>query len=70
MNNVNPNQQADIICPCSGTRKEKIIQLIDNGMDNLQDISAATGVCSGCGSCDVLVMELIRDNIVTSPQKQ
>ncbi len=62
MSNVNPNQPAEVICPCSGTTKEKIQQLIDKGSDSLEAISAATGACSGCGSCDVLVMEILAEN--------
>lgn len=52
-------QQQEVICDCSGTTKEKIKQLIDNGYDTVDKISSATGAVSGCGSCDILVMELL-----------
>lgn len=57
MNNNNPED--DIICTCTGTTKEKIEQLIANGADNIDKISSATGANTGCGSCDVLIQELL-----------
>ena len=60
MNNNNPDkQEEDIICTCTGTKKEKIKQLIANGADSLDKISSATGANTGCGSCDVLILELL-----------
>ncbi|NOR71570.1 MAG: (2Fe-2S)-binding protein [Methylomarinum sp.] len=59
MNNTNQDQQKDIICPCSGTTTTKIKQLIDKGVDK---ISSATGACTGCGSCDASVIELIAEH--------
>lgn len=55
----NNNQEDDIICTCTGTTKEKIEQLIANGADNIDKISSATGANTGCGSCDVLIQELL-----------
>ncbi|MCF6250362.1 MAG: (2Fe-2S)-binding protein [Methylococcaceae bacterium] len=54
-----PNTQEQIICTCTGTTKEKIEQLIDKGADNLNKISSATGACTGCGSCNILILELL-----------
>jgi len=60
MNNNTPDkQEEEIICTCTGTTKEKIQQLIDNGADNIDKISSATGANTGCGSCDVLIQELL-----------
>lgn len=59
---MNSPDQADVdqvICDCSGTTKFKIEHLIDNGKDNLNAISRATGAASGCGSCDILIMEIL-----------
>ena len=55
----NNNQEDYIICTCTGTTKEKIEQLIANGADNIDKISSATGANTGCGSCDVLIQELL-----------
>ena len=52
-----------IICDCTGTTYKKVQQLIDDGADSLETISDATGVCTGCASCDILVMELLDDNL-------
>ena len=60
MNNNNPDKQEEnIICSCSGTTKEKVKKLIENGADDLDKISSATGGGTGCGSCDVLIQELL-----------
>ena len=57
--------QEDIICDCSGTTKTKIHQLIANGKNTIEQISAATGAITGCGSCDVLIEEIIAETDIT-----
>ncbi|MFW5450872.1 MAG: (2Fe-2S)-binding protein [Methylophagaceae bacterium] len=59
MDTPEPADTDQIICDCSGTTKSKIEQLIDDGKDNLDLISRATGAVSGCGSCDILIMEIL-----------
>ena len=60
MNTNSPDtQEEDIICTCTGTTKEKVKQLIANGADTIDKISSATGANTGCGSCDVLILELL-----------
>ena len=59
MNNNTPDKEEDILCTCTGTTKEKVQQLIANGADTLDKISSATGANTGCGSCDVLILELL-----------
>lgn len=54
-----PDKQEKVICTCTGTTEEKIKQLIDKGADSLDKISSATGANTGCGSCDVLIIELL-----------
>jgi len=54
-----PTTREDIICDCTGTTREKVQQLIDDGADSLDAISDATGACTGCASCDILVMEML-----------
>ncbi|NQY26282.1 MAG: (2Fe-2S)-binding protein [Piscirickettsiaceae bacterium] len=49
----------DIICDCTGTTYKKVQQLIDDGATTLDEISDATGVCTGCGACDILVLEML-----------
>ncbi len=53
------NQQQEVICDCSGTTKNKVKELIENGYDSIDKISRATGAVSGCGSCDILILELL-----------
>ncbi|MCK5354667.1 MAG: (2Fe-2S)-binding protein [Methyloprofundus sp.] len=54
-----PDKQDTVICTCTGTTKEKIEELIEKGADNLDKISSATGANTGCGSCDILIVELL-----------
>ncbi|TAK61064.1 (2Fe-2S)-binding protein [Methylobacter sp.] len=63
MNDITPDKTTNVICHCSGTTKEQIMGLINNGIDNLDGISRMTGACSGCGACDVLILELLAENI-------
>jgi NAD(P)H-nitrite reductase large subunit len=63
MNHITPDKKTDVICHCSGTTKGQIKELIHSGIDNLDGISRMTGACSGCGACDVSVLELLAENI-------
>jgi NAD(P)H-nitrite reductase large subunit len=49
----------DVICFCTGTTKQKVIQLIANGATDIAKISSATGAVTGCAGCDVSIMELL-----------
>ena len=60
MNDVVLNK-LNIICHCSGTTQEKIKALIDNGITDLDSLSRRTGVCSGCGAYENLILQLIAD---------
>jgi bacterioferritin-associated ferredoxin len=59
MNKINPDKKNDVICTCSGTTKRQIKALVDKGADNLEQISMNTGACSGCGACDITILELL-----------
>ncbi len=61
MNDINQEQENEIICDCTGTRKEKILSLIAKGAD-LDKIASATGASTGCGSCDVDISNLIAEH--------
>lgn len=56
------NEKKDIICVCTGTTMQKIVQLIKNGASDLDSIASATGATTGCASCDVSIMELIDEH--------
>jgi len=57
--NNTPDKQETVICTCTGTTKEKIEKLIEEGADSLDKIASATGANTGCGSCDILIEELL-----------
>lgn len=65
MNTENENnpqeQQNEVICDCTGTTKEKVLSLIKQKAD-LDKISSATGATTGCGSCDVDIVNLIDEH--------
>jgi bacterioferritin-associated ferredoxin len=61
MNDITPDKKQDVVCHCSGTTKRQIKELINNGADTLDEISRMTGACSGCGACDVSVLELLAE---------
>jgi bacterioferritin-associated ferredoxin len=59
--NVRPDKNKDVICHCSGTTKEKIKELVANNIADLDGISRKTGACSGCGACEISILELIAE---------
>ena len=60
MASTQSNTSSDkLICDCTGTTSQKIQQLIDDGADTLDQIARATGASTGCGACDILVMEML-----------
>lgn len=61
MNATDQAEQDEIICDCTGTTKGKVLSLIEQNAD-LDKISSATGACTGCGSCDVEIMNLIAEH--------
>ena len=60
MNDNQSDKKKDIICRCSGTTTRQIKKHIDNGVDDLESLSNATGACSGCGACDTDILALIQ----------
>lgn len=52
-------EKKDVICFCTGTTKQKVIQLIEDGATDIAKISSATGAVTGCASCDVSIQELL-----------
>ena len=60
MNEINQDNKKEIICSCTGTSKDKIEELIDKGIDNVDKIASATGATTGCGACDVTILEILR----------
>ncbi len=41
----------EVICPCSGTTRGKVISLFQQGLD-ADAVSRRTGALSGCGGCE------------------
>ncbi len=64
MNSNDQEKQSLIICGCTGTTQDKILSLIAQGFD-LDKISSATGATTGCGSCDVAIMDLLYEHTKT-----
>lgn len=52
-----------LICTCFGVTEETIVDLIENKyMRDISEISAACSAALGCGSCQMLIRELIDSN--------
>ncbi|BBL70915.1 hypothetical protein MoryE10_15210 [Methylogaea oryzae] len=50
-----------MLCPCSGTRKSKILALYQQGVTDLESISLRTGACSGCGGCEADMLAFLAE---------
>lgn len=60
MNTKNANPADEIMCECSGTTREKIQNLFEQGMD-IDAISSWTGAISGCGGCEWDIAQFLND---------
>ncbi len=49
----------DIFCTCSGTTTAKVAELVKRGIESPERIASITGANTGCGSCDVVLTDLI-----------
>lgn len=65
---MNSEDHEEVICACSGTTRGKVLQLIEDGVDNMDRISRITGACSGCGSCDYDINEMLTE--AQAPQRE
>lgn len=52
-------QADEVMCHCSGTRREQIRQLHAQGKD-IAAISRHTGALSGCGGCEWDIADFLR----------
>ena len=43
---------SEVLCPCSGTTRQQILRVLERGETTLEEVSQATGACSGCGGCE------------------
>lgn len=55
-------EKKEIICYCTGTTKEQVEGLLEKGMKTLEEIAYQTGAATGCGGCDYMIEELIREH--------
>jgi NAD(P)H-nitrite reductase large subunit len=67
--NSTQEEQEKVICSCTGTTKTKIKHLIAKGINDLDKIASATGASTGCGSCDVTILEILSEE-TKIPDKQ
>jgi len=56
-------EQPTVICDCTGTTREKINQLVNQGVNTLDEIERLTGACTGCGACDIEVEKLLVNSV-------
>lgn len=57
------------MCHCSGTRREQIQRLFEQGMD-MNAMSRWTGALSGCGGCEWDIAEFLKELADRRPNHQ
>lgn len=65
----NTENLTEIICDCTGTTREKIKSLHQQGYD-FDGISRKTGVNTGCGGCEWEIesyLETLQEDQITTP---
>ena len=60
METTNPPAADEVICHCSGTRRDAVQSLFEQGMDRYA-ISRWTGALSGCGGCEWDIDQLLKE---------
>jgi NifU-like protein len=57
-----------LVCTCFGVSEETIADAIAaNGLDDVDDVARVCRAGSGCGSCRMLIQELIDSEMVSKP---
>ncbi|MGB4498665.1 MAG: (2Fe-2S)-binding protein [Methylococcaceae bacterium] len=52
-----------LLCYCTRTTAEKILDLIEQGKNSLEEIINTTGATTGCGGCDYEVAKLVEHEL-------
>jgi NAD(P)H-nitrite reductase large subunit len=60
MSTKSANPTDDVMCCCSGTRRDYIQRLYEQGMD-VDAISRWTGALSGCGGCEWDIADFLKE---------
>jgi len=60
MDTKNTNPTDCVMCHCSGTKRDNIQNLFEQGMD-MPAISRWTGALSGCGGCEWDIAQLLKE---------
>lgn len=47
------------ICFCHAVKRSELVEAIQRGMITLYEIQAETLACTGCGGCEMDILELI-----------
>ena len=63
------NLPDEIICPCSGTTRGKVISLFQQGLD-AEAVSRRTGALSGCGGCEWDIAQIKEALDAASPSER
>jgi len=60
MNSQHANTADEVMCNCSGTKRNHIQKLFEQGLD-IDAISRNTGAISGCGGCEWDIAEFLEE---------
>ena len=56
-------------CICRAVSSERVSTAIDNGAATVEAVSAATGACTGCGTCRERIENMIGERARQCPLK-
>lgn len=59
MDSEDTPQADEVMCHCSGTKRDNIQRLFEQGMD-VHAISRHTGALSGCGGCEWDIADFLK----------
>ena len=69
MNKQPADPEDCVMCHCSGTRRNNIQNLHEQGMD-MDAISRWTGALSGCGGCEWDIADFLKDLAASAGDKK
>ncbi|XMB86364.1 (2Fe-2S)-binding protein [Mycoplasmatota bacterium WC44] len=54
--------EQNVICVCKNVSKEEIKEAINNGAKTIDEIANKTGATTGCGLCEPIIKDILREN--------
>ena len=55
-----------VVCSCEGVTKGDICCKVEEGVENIKDLAAATKATTGCGGCKPMVVDILNETLKAS----